>query len=114
MRLEVIEPLVLSYATAAPQLLRKRAGCREVNLRGHVPETCGWPLPYTRIIGEGFSALSRLALYADNLTQRVYHVHQVTLCFHHGVDGLVCHRSLVDDVRVLTALDAGSCLSVIV
>ena len=29
-----------------------------MNLRGHVPKTCGWPLPYTRIVKEGlFSPL---------------------------------------------------------
>jgi len=44
----------------------------------------------------------------------VYHVYQVTLRFHHRVNGLVRHRRLVDDVRILTALDAGSCLGVIV
>jgi hypothetical protein len=37
---------------------KKWSGWQELNLRGHVPKTCGWPLPYTRIMGEGFSALS--------------------------------------------------------
>ena len=52
------EPLVLSYATTAPQLLKNWSGWQELNLRGHVPKTCGWPLPYTRIMGEGLLALS--------------------------------------------------------
>ena len=25
------------------------SGWQELNLREHVPKTCGWPLPYTRI-----------------------------------------------------------------
>src|ERR1041385_3738254 len=58
--------------------------------------------------------LSLLALHADNLAQRVYHVDQIALRFHHGVDRLVRHRRFVDDVRVLTAFDAGCCLGVIV
>ena len=78
-----------------------------MNLREHVPKTCGWPLPYTRIMREGLSALSQLPLHADNLAQRVHHVDQIALRFHHRVDGLVRHRRLVDDVRILTALDAG-------
>ncbi len=44
----------------------------------------------------------------------MYHVYQVTLRFHHRVNGLVRHRRLVDDVRVLTALDARRCFGVIV
>src|SRR5579862_6909496 len=55
------EPLVLSYATTAPtnRLSKENwSGWQELNLRGHVPKTCGWPLPYTRIVGEGLSALS--------------------------------------------------------
>ena len=35
-----------------PQILvtqEKWSGWQELNLRGHVPKTCGWPLPYTRI-----------------------------------------------------------------
>ncbi len=54
-----------------------------MNLRGHVPKTCGWPLPYTRIwlskIREGLAALSCVALHADHLTQRVYYIHQITI-----------------------------------
>src|SRR5215831_15428368 len=92
----------------------KWSGWQELNLRGHAPKACGWPLPYTRIVGEGLSALPRLPLHAHTLAQRVYHVHQIALRFHHGVDGLVRHRRFVDDVRVLTALDAGCCLRVVV
>src|SRR6266404_5352879 len=33
-----------------------------------------------------------LALHADHLAQRVHHVDQIALRFHHCVDGLVCHR----------------------
>src|ERR1051326_4623782 len=58
--------------------------------------------------------LSLLALHADNLAQRVYHVDQIALRFHHGVDRLVRHRRFVDDVRIFTAFDAGCCLSGIV
>src|SRR5216684_7100709 len=29
---------------------KKWSGWQELNLRGHVPKTCGWPLPYTRIL----------------------------------------------------------------
>ena len=116
LRLEIMD---LSYC---PTLLPRQkiartkewSGWQELNLRGHVPKTCGWPLPYTRIVGEGLSALSCLSLNAHDLAQRVHHVHQIALRLHHGIDGLVRHRGFVDDVRVLTALDAGSCLGVIV
>ena len=57
-------------------------------------------------MGEGLSALSCLSLHANHLAQRVYHVYQIALRFHHRVDGLVCHRRLVDHVRVLAAFDA--------
>src|SRR5260221_5196366 len=108
-------PLVLSYATP-PQIakVRKWSGWQELNLRGHVPKTCGWPLPYTRIKGEGLSALSGLSLHADHLAQRVYHVHQIALRFHYCVDGLVRHRSFIDDVRVLTALNARCRLGMVI
>ncbi len=85
-----------------------------MNLRGHVPETCGWPPPYTRSEGEGVSTLPGLALHADYLAQRVYHVHQIALRFHHGIDGLLRHRSFVDDIYILTTLDNGCCLRVVV
>src|ERR1700739_3993305 len=62
----------------------------------------------------GLAALSFLTLDAHHLMQRVHHIHQITLRLHYGVDGLVRHRRFVDDVRVLTALDAGSRLGVIV
>src|SRR5438309_326140 len=109
----------LSYCPTLPPRHKspntKWSGWQELNLRGHVPKTCGWPLPYTRMFrGEPFSSLPVLALHADHLTQRVHHVHQIALRFHHRVDGLVRHRCFVDDVRVLTALDARSCLGVVV
>src|SRR5262245_31336460 len=105
----------LSYCpTLLPRHNKKWSGWQELNLRGHAPKACGWPLPYTRIVGEGLSTLPGLALHADYLAQRVYHVHKIALRFHHGVDGLVRHRRFVDDVRVLTALDAGCCLRVVI
>ena len=30
--------------------LNKWSGWQELNLRGHAPKTCGWPLPYTRTL----------------------------------------------------------------
>ena len=51
LRLEVMS---LSYCpTLLPRLKlqtsKEWSGWQELNLRGHVPKTCGWPLPYTRI-----------------------------------------------------------------
>src|SRR5437660_8179399 len=46
----------LSYCpTLLPRLKSINAkqewsGWQELNLRGHVPKTCGWPLPYTRTL----------------------------------------------------------------
>ena len=51
---------------------------------------------------------------ADHLLERVHDRDQVLLRLHDVLDRLVRHRRLVDDVRILTALDAGSCLGVIV
>ena len=65
---------------------RKWSGWQELNLRGHAPKACGWPLPYTRIVGEGISTLSGLPFYADYLAQCVHHVHQIALRFHHGIN----------------------------
>src|SRR5437764_15338131 len=90
------------------------SGWQELNLRGHAPKACGWPLHYTRIVGEGLSALPCLSLHADHLAKSVHHVHEIALRFHHGVDGLVRHRGFVDDIRVLTAFDAGRCFRMIV
>src|ERR1051325_11563495 len=87
---------------------------KELNLRGHVPKHVDDRYPTPGFVGESFSALSCLSLHAHHLTQRVHHIHQIPLRFHHGIDRLVRHRSYVDDVRVLTALDAGSCLGMIV
>src|SRR5437870_3968024 len=55
-----------------------------------------------------FQPSPALSLHADNLAQRVYHVDQIALRFHHCIDGLVRHRCFVDDVGILTALDARS------
>src|SRR6476660_3165030 len=49
------------------EVAKEWSGWQELNLRGHVPKTCGWPLPYTRIVGEGLSALPCLSLHADHL-----------------------------------------------
>ena len=52
LRLEVMS---LSYGpTLLPRhklanAMRNWSGWQELNLRGHVPKTCGWPLPYTRM-----------------------------------------------------------------
>src|SRR6266567_6539339 len=67
-----------------------------------------------RDLKKGSSAFSCLALHAHDLAQRVYHVHQIALRFHDGINGLVPHRSFIDDIRVLTTFDAGSRLSVVV
>ena len=49
-----LEVMGLSYCpTLLPRHNKKWSGWQELNLRGHVPKTCGWPLPYTRIVGEG-------------------------------------------------------------
>src|SRR5580700_4409743 len=104
---ELYESVIFSFgAKVPPRKHKKWSGWQELNLRGHVPKTCGWPLPYTRIMGEGLSALSCLPLHTHHLAQRVHYVHQITLRFHHRVDGLVRHRRFVDYIGVLTALDA--------
>src|SRR5258708_18092527 len=116
LRLEVMS---LSYCpTLLPRqksaTVKQWSGWQELNLRGHVPKTCGWPLPYTRIMGEGLSALSCLSLHANHLAQRVHHVYQIALRFHHRVVGLVRNRRFVDNVRILTTLNACSRLGVVV
>src|SRR5438094_10019278 len=78
------------------------------------PRHVGGRYPTPGLRKRGLSALSCLSLHADNLAQRVYHVHQIALRFHHRVDGLVCHRRLVDDVRILTTLDARCCLGMVI
>ena len=78
------------------------------------PRHVGGRYPTPGSVREGFAALSCLPLHADHLAQRVHDVDQIALRFHHGVDGLVRHRSFVDDVRVLTALNAGRRLGVVV
>src|SRR5260370_29838905 len=78
------------------------------------PRHVGGRYPTPGFNGEGLSALSRLPFDTHDLTQRVYHVHQIALRLHHGVDGLVSHRCFVDNVRILTALDARRCLRVVI
>src|ERR1700733_7029415 len=63
--------------------------------------------------GEG-RVPSALSLHAHYLAQRVNHIYQIALRFHHGVDGLVRHRRFIDDIRILTALDAGRRLGVVI
>jgi hypothetical protein len=36
-------------------------------------------MSYSRIVGEGLSALPCLSLHADHLAQRVHYVHQIAL-----------------------------------
>ena len=47
-----------SGAQGSPRKHKKWSGWQELNLRGHVPKTCGWPLD------------------AHYLAQRVYHVYK--------------------------------------
>src|ERR1700739_3669625 len=47
-----------------------------------------------------------LSFHANNLAQRVDDFDQIALRRHHGFDRLVGRRRLVNDVSVLTALDA--------
>src|SRR5687767_1351402 len=49
---------------------------------------------------------SFLALNADDLAEAVDDLDEVALRFHHGLDGLVGGRRLVDHAGVLPALDA--------
>jgi hypothetical protein len=90
------------------------SGWQELNLRRHVPKTCGGPLHYTRICWGGLLQPPPVLAHAHHLPQCMHHINQITLCFHHGVNGLVRHRSFINDVRILTALNAGSRLGVIV
>jgi hypothetical protein len=47
---ELYESVNSSFgANVPPRKHKKWSGWQELNLRGHVPKTCGWPLPYTRI-----------------------------------------------------------------
>src|SRR5437016_2647000 len=78
-----------------------------------LPRHVGGRYPTPGLLERAFQP-SPLALHADDLAQRVHYVHQIALRFHHGVDGLVRHRGFVDDVRVLTAFDAGRCFRMIV
>jgi len=52
-----------------------------------------------------FQPCPGLSLYADHLAQRVDHVHQIALRFHHRVNGLVRHRRFVNDVRMIAEGD---------
>src|SRR5437588_11647577 len=79
-----------------------------------LPRHVGGRYPTPGLWERAFSALPCLSLHADHLAQRVYHVHQIALRFHHGIDGLVRHRCFIDDVRILTALYADCCLRVVV
>src|SRR5438094_4543415 len=62
------------------------------------PRHVGGRYPTPGLRKRGLSALSCLSLHADHLAQRVYHVHQIALRFHHRVNGLVRHRSFVDHI----------------
>lgn len=62
-----------------------------------LPRHVGGRYPTPGCLGENRSALSGLPLHTYNLAQRMYHVHQIALRFHHRVNGFVRHRSFVDD-----------------
>ncbi len=58
-------------ATNPRNAKKKWSGWQELNLRGHVPKTCGWPLPYTRIWWLG-TELNRIHwLFRPALCRRV-------------------------------------------
>jgi hypothetical protein len=63
--------------------------------------------------GRGLFSPLGLPLHADDPAQRVHYVYQIALRFHHGVDGLVRHRGFIDDIGILTTLEAGGRLHVI-
>src|ERR1700690_4241153 len=44
----------------------------------------------------------------------MHYFHQILLRFHYRVDRLVRHRSLVDHIRILPALDASRSLDVVI
>src|SRR5215469_12466867 len=50
-----VKSIVAWYGSIFPLSVRithteSWSGWQELNLRGHVPKTCGWPLPYTRTL----------------------------------------------------------------
>ena len=47
--------LDLSQIKRLSQRTKKWSGWQELNLRGHVPKTCGCPLAYTRMLERVFS-----------------------------------------------------------
>ena len=49
----------------------KWSGWQELNLRGHVPKTCGWPLPYTRTWWLGTESNRVHWLFRPALSRRV-------------------------------------------
>src|SRR6266705_3832939 len=62
-------PTLLPRHKSATQ--KEWSGWQELNLRGHVPKTCGWPLPYTRIWWLG-TELNRIHwLFRPALCRRV-------------------------------------------
>src|SRR5712671_3038611 len=67
-RVRSFEPCSVSHHLEGPT---KWSGWQELNLRGHVPKTCGWPLPYTRIWWLG-TELNRIHwLFRPALCRRV-------------------------------------------
>ncbi len=72
-----IYPISPSYCPTLPPRHKsanakwKWSGWQELNLREHVPKTCGWPATLHPDLKRGPSALSCLALDADNVAQRV-------------------------------------------
>src|SRR5262245_2377833 len=59
------------------------------------------------VSGSSYPDPEGLALDADHLAQLVHDLDQVRLGGHHGVDRLVGHGRLVDDILILAALDPG-------
>src|SRR6266404_3221280 len=69
---ELYESVIFSFGVNVPPRKHKKwSGWQELNLRGHVPKTCGWPLPYTRIWWLG-TELNRIHwLFRPALCRRV-------------------------------------------
>ena len=63
------------------------------------PRHVGGRYPTPGLWVRAFQPSPRLALHADHLAQRVHYIHQIALRFHHCVDGLVRHRSFIDDAE---------------
>jgi hypothetical protein len=71
-----------------------------------LPRHVGGRYPTPGLFGEGLSALSCLTLHTDHLAKSVDHIHQIALCFHHGIDVIrqypkvVANLGFTDDSEV--------------